>query len=49
MLSLARDSHDTVDEMNRAAAACSVQADVNPVQILGFVYARDLGDPDERV
>lgn len=46
MLSLAMDSRDAVDEMNRAAAAHGGQADVNPVQELGFMYARDLADPD---
>jgi predicted lactoylglutathione lyase len=41
MLSLAMDSRDTVDSMNRAAAARGRQADVNPVQDLGFMYCRD--------
>jgi len=46
MLSLAMDSRDAVDAMNRAAAAHGGQADVNPVQELGFMYSRDLADPD---
>ena len=46
MLSLAMDSRDAVDSMNRAAAAHGGQADVNPVQDLGFMYSRDLADPD---
>ena len=46
MLSLAMDSRDAVDAMNRAAAAHGGQADANPVQELGFMYARDLADPD---
>ena len=46
MLSLSVDSRDTVDAMNRAAAAHCGQADVNPVQDLGFMYGRDLADPD---
>lgn len=46
MLSLAMDSRDAVDAMNRAAAAHGGQADVNPVQDLGFMYSRDLADPD---
>jgi uncharacterized protein len=46
MLSLAMDSRDAVDVMNRAAAAHGGQADVNPVQDLGFMYSRDLADPD---
>ncbi|HSI58638.1 MAG TPA: VOC family protein [Ideonella sp.] len=46
MLSLAMDSRDAVDAMNRAAAAHGGQADVNPVEDLGFMYTRDLADPD---
>jgi predicted lactoylglutathione lyase len=46
MLSLSMDSRDAVDAMNRAAAAYGGQADVNPVQELGFMYSRDLADPD---
>lgn len=46
MLSLAMDSRDAVDSMNRAAATQGGQADVNPVQDLGFMYSRDLADPD---
>jgi predicted lactoylglutathione lyase len=46
MLSLAMDSRDAVDAMNRAAAAHGGLADVNPVQDLGFMYSRDLSDPD---
>jgi predicted lactoylglutathione lyase len=46
MLSLSMDSRDAVDTMNHAAAAHGGQADVNPVQDLGFMYARDLADPD---
>ena len=46
MLSLSVDGRDAVDAMNRAAAAHGGQADVNPVQDLGFMYGRDLADPD---
>lgn len=46
MLSLALDSREAVDAMNQAAAAHGGQADVNPVQELGFMYSRDLADPD---
>lgn len=46
MLSLALDSRDAVDQMNAAAAAHGGQTDVNPVQDLGFMYGRDLADPD---
>jgi predicted lactoylglutathione lyase len=46
MLSLSMDSRDAVDAMNRAAAANGGLADVNPVDDLGFMYTRDLADPD---
>ena len=49
MLSLSMDNRDAVDAMNRAAAAHGGQADVNPVQDLGFMYSRDLADPDEHL
>jgi predicted lactoylglutathione lyase len=46
MLSLSLDDRHAVDAMNSAAAAHGGQADVNPFQELGFMYARDLADPD---
>ena len=46
MLSLSMDSREAVDAMNLAAAAHGGQADVNPVQDLGFMYSRDFADPD---
>ena len=46
MLSLALDSREAVDVMNRAAASHGGQADVNPVQEHGFMYGRDLADPN---
>lgn len=46
MLSLSLDSRDAVDAMNSAAVAHGGQADVNPVQDLGFMYGRDLADRD---
>lgn len=46
MLSLAMDSRDAVDAMNHAAAAHGGRADVNPAEDLGFMYTRDLADPD---
>ena len=46
MLSLTMDSRDAVDMMNVAAAAHGGQADVNPAEDLGFMYTRDLADPD---
>jgi uncharacterized protein len=46
MLNLSLDSKEAVDQMNQAAAANGGRADVNPVQDLGFMYSRDLADPD---
>ena len=46
MLSLVLDSREAVDVMNRAAAAHGGQADVNPAEDMGFMYTRDLADPD---
>lgn len=46
MLSLALDSRAAVDVMNQAAAAHGGRADVNPPEDLGFMYTRDLADPD---
>jgi len=46
MLSLAMDSRDAVDAMNHAAAAQGGRADANPVEDLGFMYTRDIADPD---
>lgn len=49
MLTLALDSREAVDAMNRAAAAHGGQADVNPAEDHGFMYTRDLADPDGHV
>ena len=49
MLSLALDSRDAVNAMNRAAAAHGGKADVNPVEDMGFMYTRDFADPDGHV
>ncbi len=46
MLSLSMDSREAVDAMNRAAAAHGGQADANPAEDLGFMYTRDIADPD---
>ena len=46
MLNLSLDSKEAVDLMNQAAAANGGRADVNPLQDLGFMYSRDLADPD---
>ena len=46
MLSLALESRAAVDAMNEAAAAHGGRADVNPMEDHGFMYTRDLADPD---
>ncbi|MED5621461.1 VOC family protein [Ideonella sp. BN130291] len=46
MLSLALDSREAVDAMNAAAAAHGGQADANPAEDHGFMYSRDIADPD---
>src|SRR5262249_23056170 len=40
---------EAVDVMSEAAAANGGTADINPVQDLGFMYGRDLTDPDGHV
>ncbi|MCV0439586.1 MAG: lactoylglutathione lyase [Hydrogenophaga sp.] len=49
MLALSCDSREAVDAMNKAAAKHGGTADVNPVQDLGFMYNRNLMDPDGHV
>ena len=46
MLSLALDSREAVDAMNRAAAAHGGRADANPPEDMGTMYSRDIADPD---
>jgi predicted lactoylglutathione lyase len=46
MLTLLLDSREAVDAMNQAAAAHGGQADVNPAEDHGFMFTRDLADPD---
>lgn len=46
MLSLSLDSRAAVNAMNEAAAAHGGQADVNPMEDLGFMLTRDFADPD---
>ena len=48
-LALSLDSKVEVDAMNEAAAAHGGTADINPVQDLGFMYGRDLADPDGHI
>lgn len=49
MLALSCDGRAAVDAMNAAAAAHGGTADINPVQDLGFLYNRNLADPDGHV
>jgi uncharacterized protein len=49
MLALSCDSREAVDAMNEAAAANVGTADINPMQDLGFMYNRNLADPDGHV
>ena len=49
MLALTFDSRDAVDAVNAAAAENGGTADINPVQDLGFMYNRNLADPDGHV
>ena len=48
-LGLQLESRAEVDAMNEAAAANGGVADINPVQDLGFMYGRDLMDPDGHI
>jgi uncharacterized protein len=49
MLAVSCDSREAVDAMNDAAAANGGTADVNPKQDYGFMYNRNLADPDGHV
>jgi uncharacterized protein len=49
LLALSCDTREAVNAMNEAAAANGGQADINPVQDLGFMYNRNLADPDGHV
>lgn len=49
MLAISCESREAVDRMNEAATARGGQADINPPQDLGFMYNRNLADPDGHV
>lgn len=49
MLAVSCDSREAVDAMNTAASENGGTADVNPAQELGFMYNRNLADPDGHV
>lgn len=48
-LTLSLDSKAEVDAVSKAAAAHGGTVDINPVQDHGFMYTRDLLDPDGHV
>jgi len=48
-LGLTCDSREAVDAMNEAAAANGGTADINPIQDHGFMYGRDMADPDGHI
>ncbi len=49
MLALSCDSRESVDAMNEAAAANGGTADISPEQDHGFMYNRNLADPDGHI
>lgn len=49
LLAVSCDSREAVDAMNTAAAAHSGTADIHPMQDHGFMYNRNLADPDGHV
>ena len=49
LLAISFDSREEVDAANDAAAANGGTADINPAQDLGFMYNRNLADPDGHV
>lgn len=48
-LNVSCDTREAVDAMSRAAAASGGTADINPVQDHGFMYSRDMADPDGHI
>ena len=46
LLALSFESREAVDAMTQAASENGGTGDINPVQDLGFMYSRDLTDPD---
>ncbi len=49
MLAISCASRDEVDAMNKAASENGGTADINPAQDHGFMYSRNLADPDGHV
>lgn len=48
-LNLSCESRESVDAMNAAAAANGGTGDINPPQDHGFMYSRDMSDPDGHI
>lgn len=48
-LNVSCDSREAVDAMNAAAAAHGGTADINPPEDHGFMYSRDMADPDGHI
>ncbi|MGH8061212.1 MAG: VOC family protein, partial [Pseudoxanthomonas sp.] len=48
-VALSMDDREAVDAFNAAAAADGGTGDINPIQDLGFMYGRDVADPDGHV
>lgn len=49
MLAISCDNREAVDAMNAAAAENGGTADINPAQDMGFMYNRNLADPDGHI
>ena len=49
LLAISCTDKEEVDAMNKAAAENGGTADINPIQDLGFMYNRNLADPDGHV
>ncbi|WP_020405828.1 VOC family protein [Hahella ganghwensis] len=49
MLAISCESREAVDVMNETAAKNGGTADINPMQDFGFMYNRNLADPDGHV
>lgn len=49
MLAISCDNQNAVDRMNEMATKHGGTADINPKQDLGFMYNRNLADPDGHV
>ncbi|MDB6060858.1 MAG: lactoylglutathione lyase [Verrucomicrobiaceae bacterium] len=48
-LGLSCDTREAVDAMNAAAAANGGTPDINPIEDHGFMYGRDMADPDGHI